>query len=76
MSAGEFHEYIKRCNKHTIEYFEWSNRCLKASSEQLKIIGEIMKIMIELRSLEEKEKWLLISIVLRSQPNLLNYLQG
>jgi hypothetical protein len=35
-----------------------------------------MKILIELLSLEEKEKWLLISIVLRSQPNLLNYLQG
>jgi hypothetical protein len=76
MSMGEFREYMRSWNNHTTEYFKWSSRCLKANSEQLKIIGEIMKIMIELRALEEKEKWLLISIVLRSQPNLLNYLQG
>jgi hypothetical protein len=76
MSMGEFREYMRSWSNHTTEYFKWSSRCLKANSEQLKIIGEIMQILFELLSLEEKEKWLLISIVLRSQPNLLNYMQG
>lgn len=76
MSMGEFREYMRSWGGHMDDYFKWSSRCLKANNEQLRIIGEIMKIMIELRALEEKEKWLLISIVLRSQPNLLNYMQG
>ena len=50
MSMGEFREYMRSWSMHTIEYFKWSSRCLKANTEQLKIIGEIMKLLIELRS--------------------------
>ena len=76
MSMEEFRDYIRRWGKYSTEYFTWSNRCLSANTEQIKIIGEIMKLLIELRSLEDKEKWLLLSIAIRSQPNLLNYIQG
>jgi hypothetical protein len=39
------------------------------------ITREILESVIELWNLTEEEKWLLLSIALRSQPNLLKYLQ-
>jgi hypothetical protein len=86
MSSRDLHEWTQNVIKETEEY----NRNSKRYNEELEVYGaksiviirERMKLMrefldlkIELDDIEEKEKWLLITIALRSQPNLLNYLQ-
>jgi len=41
----------------------------------MELIEENIGIIFEMFVLEKNEKWLLLSIALRSQPNLLKYLQ-
>lgn len=76
MSNGEFSDYVRRWSKYSDEYFTWSNKRLSANTEQIELINEIVKFLIEFYILETEEKWLLLSIAIRSQPNLLNYIQG
>jgi phage-related minor tail protein len=75
MSNEEFNEWTKQNSKNFDEHFAWTSKTLKIMTQQMKIINEIMELMTELCTLETEEKWLLLSIALRSQPNLLKYLE-
>ena len=75
MSNAEFSGYMRRWNNYLVEYFKWSNRNISATTEQITLIGEFIKVLMNLVSYEAEEKWLLLSIAIRSQPNLLTYLQ-
>jgi hypothetical protein len=74
MSNEEFSEYMRQSNKHTEEHFAWSSESIAIMTEQVKIANEFMESIIELSNLGTDEKWLLLSIALRSKPNLLKYL--
>jgi hypothetical protein len=75
MSNTEFSEHMRRWNKHVIDFFTWSNSCISTNTEQIGIIGDLAKILFELFVLETEEKWLMLSIAIRSQPSLLKYIQ-
>ncbi len=75
MSNVEFSGYMRRWNDYIVEYFKWSNRNISATTEQIAVIGEFIKVLMNLISNEAEEKWLLLSIAVRSQPNLLTYIQ-
>jgi len=74
MSNTEFSERMRCWNKYVAEFFTWSNRCLSANTEQIGIIGDLGKLLFELYVLETEEKWLMLSIAIRSQPSLLYYM--
>ncbi len=75
MSNEEFSEYMRLSNKHSEQHFAWSSESIAIITEQVKIVNEFMESIIELSNLGTEEKWLLLSIVLRSQPNLLKYIK-
>jgi hypothetical protein len=75
MSIPEFSDYMSRWNNYLIEYFKWSGRNISATNEQIAVIGDFIKELMNLINYEAEEKWLLLSIAIRSQPNLLNYIQ-
>jgi hypothetical protein len=75
MSNAEFSGYMRRWNNYIVEYFKWSNRNISATTEQITLIGDFTKVLMNLISYEDEEKWLLLSIAIRSQPNLLTYIQ-
>ena len=75
MSNEEFSEYMRQSNKHSEEHFAWTSESIAIMTEQVKIVDEFMDSIIELSNLGTDEKWLLLSIALRSQPNLLKYLE-
>jgi len=54
---------------------KWLAESSATISRQIELTKETIKLMTKLLALENKEKWLLLSIALRSQPNLLKYLQ-
>ena len=68
MSMEEFDQYIAENRK----YFSES---ISFCTETTTITRELLESVIELWNLTEQEKWLLLSITLRSQPNLLKYLK-
>lgn len=74
MSSAEFNEWIERTRKESHESFVWSSKTLSIMKDQIVLVKELMELGIELWRLETEEKWLLLSIALRSQPNLLKYL--
>lgn len=76
MSNAEFSGYMRRWNDYIVEYFKWSNRNISATTEQIAVIGDFIEVLMNLISIETKEKWLLLSIAIRSQPTLLNYMQN
>jgi hypothetical protein len=45
-------------------------------NERIKLINEFLEAKATLDALEEKEKWLLLTMAIRSQPNLLNFMQS
>lgn len=45
-------------------------------NERIKLIKEFLEAKAALDVLEEKEKWLLLTMALRNQPNLLNFMQS
>jgi hypothetical protein len=75
MSTEEFNQYMAANRKYSKDSFDWISENIAICTEMTKITGEIFESVIELWNLSEEEKWLLLSIVLRSQPNLLKYLQ-
>ena len=76
VSAEEFNEWMDRTSKYFDESFAWSCKCIQNNTERIKLIEEFLKLLIELWTLEANEKWLLISIALRSQPNLMRFIEG
>jgi hypothetical protein len=75
MSMEEFNQYMAANRKYSKDSFDWINENMTICTEMVKIINEILESVIDLWNLTEEEKWLLLSIVLRSQPNLLKYLK-
>jgi len=76
MSAEEFNEWMAQSRKESRESFEWSSRTLDVLKKQMVLIRELMELSVELCVLEREEKWLLLSVALRSQPNLLRFIEG
>jgi ATP-dependent exoDNAse (exonuclease V) beta subunit len=76
MSAEEFNEWMDRSSKYFDDSFAWSCKCIQNNTERIKLVEEFLKLLIELWTLEANEKWLLISIALRSQPNLMRFIEG
>jgi hypothetical protein len=75
MSMEEFNEYIAANNKYTAASFAYFNESFSINTERVDIIKEIMESLVELWNIGDDEKWLLLSIALRSQPNLLRYMK-
>jgi hypothetical protein len=86
MSSGDLHEWTQQVVKETEEYnynskkyneelevYRAKNSVLM--KERMKLIEESLALKIEFDALEKKEKWLLLSIAIRSQPNLLTFIQ-
>jgi hypothetical protein len=71
----EFNEYIAANNKYTTASFAYFNESISINTERADIIMEIMQSLVELLNIGNDEKWLLLSIALRSQPNLLRYMK-
>jgi len=76
MSTEEFTEWMAQSRKESRESFEWSSRTLDVLKKQMVLIRELMELSVELCVLEREEKWLLPSVALRSQPNLLRFIEG
>jgi hypothetical protein len=87
MSSGKLHEwtqqvikeneeYIRNSKKYNEELEIYSAKSTVIMREHMKLIEDSVALKVEFDGLERKEKWLLITIALRSQPNLLNYLQS
>jgi hypothetical protein len=75
MSMEEFNRWSEANNKHFEASFAFCNKSIEINTERIGVIKEILESVIELWSLCNEEKWLLLSIALRSQPNLLKYLK-
>jgi hypothetical protein len=76
MSSGEFNEWIEQTRKESNESSAWSSKTLKIITEQVVLIKETVDLLIEFWGLETDEKWLLLSVALRSQPNLMRYIES
>ena len=74
MSNVEFNEYMRQSRKDSEDHFAWSSKSFAIMTEQLELIHEIIELITESSTLGEEEKWLLLSIALRSQPNLMKYM--
>lgn len=75
MSNEEFNKWIKQSNKYFERYFAWSSHSLETNTEKIRIVKEFIELITQFCIVETEEKWLLLSIALRSQPNLLKYLE-
>ncbi len=76
MSSGEFNEWIEQTRKESNESSAWRSKIMKIITEQVALIKETQDLLIEFCGLETDEKWLLLSIALRSQPNLMRYIES
>ena len=75
MSMEEFDHYMAANRKCSKDFFDWISENISINTEMIEITREILESVIELWNLTEEEKWLLLSVALRSQPNLLKYLK-
>jgi len=57
------------------KFDKWLAESSATILRQIELKKEKIGLISEMLALEKKEKWLLLSIALRSQPNLLKYLQ-
>lgn len=71
----EIEENRRKTKDWSEKFDKWLAENSAINSKQMELIDESIEIILEMLVLERKEKWLLLSIVLRSQPNLLKYLQ-
>jgi hypothetical protein len=75
MTMDEFNEYMKHTSSHSEEHFKWASESIAIITQHAEIMSEFLDSEIELNNLSYEEKWLLLSIALKSQPNLLKYLK-
>lgn len=71
----EIKENRRKTEDWTEKFDKWLAENTAINSKQWELIEENIGMIFEMFVLEKKEKWLLLSIALRSQPNLLKYLQ-
>jgi len=76
MSMPDFNEWIEHTRRELHESSVWSRKNFSIMTKQMALIKELLELSTERLNLEREEKWLLLSIVLRSQPNLLRYIEG
>jgi hypothetical protein len=74
MSNEELESFNRMLEEHNKKFSIWSEKSNLISSEKMKLYDESTKLVKEFNSLEYEEKWLLLSIVLRSQPTLMKYI--
>lgn len=74
MSVEDLQEWNKRMERRNKEFPAWSSKDDAILSEQRKLNNEFDELHNEFFTLQDKEKWLLLSIVLRSQPTLMRYI--
>lgn len=75
MTMDEFNEYMKHTSSHSEEHFKWVSESISIVTQYAEMMSEFLDLEIELKNLSYEEKWLLLSIALKSQPNLLKYLK-
>ena len=73
MSNQELDSYNRMLEKHNKDFSIWSKKSDSINSEIMKLYGERVDLMVEFFKLEYEEKWIFLSIVLRSQPSLMKY---
>jgi len=71
----EIEENRRKSEDWNEKFDKWTAENSAINSRQVELIKENIELIFEMLVLERKEKWLLLSIALRSQPNLLKYLQ-
>jgi len=76
MSTEEFNQWMEQTRRECRESSAWSSKSFSIMSKQMTLIKELIELSSELLGLEREEKWLLLSVALRSQPNLLRYIEG
>ncbi len=54
---------------------EWNTQCIANNTKQIEKANQLIELITEFFVLEYELKWLLLSIALRTQPNLMRYLQ-
>jgi hypothetical protein len=73
MSVEDLQEWNKRMKRRNKEFPAWSSKDDAILSKQRRLNNEFEELHSEFFTLQDKEKWLLLSIVLRSQPSLMKY---
>ena len=71
----EIKENRRKSEDWNEKFDKWNAENSAINSRQMELIKENIGLIFEMLVRERKEKWLLLSIALRSQPNLLKYLQ-
>jgi len=81
MSKEEFDDWMRQLKRETEEskqwmekYDRWNAENKAIMEERMRLFEQMVKLRLEYDDFEVEEKWLLLSIVLRSQPNLLKYM--
>jgi Zn-dependent oligopeptidase len=69
-------EFDARRQQYTLALQAYHAQTSIALSERLKIMEEFITLQTEYASLEETEKWLLLSMAIKNQSSLLGYMQG
>jgi hypothetical protein len=72
----ETQEYNRNTKKYNEELEVYNAKITVIMNERMKLNEEAVALKIEFDGLQEKEKWLLLAIVIKSQPNLLNYMHS
>ncbi len=75
MSTDEFMREMKEHNKYFHDSLEWNTEQIATNNRQIEKISQLIELTTEFISLESEVKWLLLSIALRTQPNLLRYIK-
>lgn len=86
MSSGDLHDWSQQIIKETAEYNKnlqrynealevWGAKNKVIMNDRLKLTKEFLELKKELDNLKENEKWLLLKVAIRSQPNLLTFIQ-
>ena len=74
MTTVEFDEYMTQTSTQSEENFKWANESIAIVTECVEVLQKLLESEIKLKNLCYEEKWLLLSIAIKSQPSLLKYL--
>jgi hypothetical protein len=75
MSTDEFMQEMKANNKYFHDCLHWNTEQITTNTEQIGKVSQLVELITEFIALENEAKWLLLSIALRTQPNLLKYIR-
>lgn len=75
MNTIEFDEYMTQTSIQSEGHFKWVNESIAIVTEFVEVLQKRLEAEIELRTACYDEKWLLLSIAVRSQPSPLKYLE-